>query len=193
MIIASLQQGEIPGLKQLFGNQTASAHIEPQKWICESRSGYEIFYFQKPSSSFIWEGLLTMEGLGKLGLVTDIDLDGNGYFISFDMSVGIVNIRSWGFNPLNSRHNFIFDNIQSGTFKINQNKGIYFKLIRYGNYIELSIDGEVKLSLMDYTYSGPGLGIYAASSIISLQDTVVKTLPDPPGEYASQEDSQKKP
>ena len=63
-----------------------------------SRGGYEIFYFEKPASSFIWEGLLiTVEGMGKLGLVTDIDDDGSGYFISFDVMNGFTQIRAWGF------------------------------------------------------------------------------------------------
>ncbi len=64
-------------------------------------------------------------------------------------------------------------------------------MVHYGNYIELSMDGEVKLSLIDYTFSGEGIGLYSASSAISLQNSVVKILPDPIDEYASQEESQK--
>jgi beta-fructofuranosidase len=44
---------------------------------------------------------------------------------------------------------------------------------------------------MDYTYSGSGIGLYSASSVISLQDSMVKILPDPEEEYASQEEAQK--
>jgi beta-fructofuranosidase len=191
MVTRTLKQEEITEVKNLFGNPTAKTLLQPEKWICGTRSGYEVFCFKKPSASFIWEGLLTVDGLGKLGLVIDIDQDGNGYFISFDLSIGIVNIRTWGFNPLNTRENFIFHNIQSGTFATTKNQSIYFRVIRYGNYIELSIDGTVKLTLIDYTFSGSGIGLYSASSVISLQNTVVKVLPDPPEEYASQEDSHK--
>jgi len=193
MVTCALKQEEIGPLKNVFGNPTASSTVTPEKWICGVRSGYEVFCFEKPSASFIWEGLLTVEGLGKLGLVTDIDQEGNGYFISFDLSIGIVNIRTWGFNPLNTRENFIFYNIQSGTFATNKNNSIYFKLIRYGSYIELSIDGTVKLTLIDYTFSGSGIGLYAASSVISLQHSLVRVLPDPPEEYASQEGYQRIP
>ena len=80
---------------------------------------------------------------------------------------------------------------QSGFFKTNKKNSFHFKLIRYGHYIELSIDGVVKLTLMDYTYSGSGIGLYSASSVISLQDSMVKILPDPEEEYASQEEAQK--
>ncbi|MGH2565746.1 MAG: glycosyl hydrolase family 32, partial [Ginsengibacter sp.] len=189
MVIKTMGQAELGEVQHLLSNPTASSAIEPGKWTCGSRSGYEIFCFQKPSAGFIWEGLLTVEGMGKLGLVSDMDPDANGYFISFDVSNGLLQIRAWGFNSLNIRHNFIFTDIQSGMFPMNGNKSFHFRLIRYGNYIELSIDGVVKLTLMDYTYSGNGVGLYSASSVISLQNSTVKILPDPEGEYASQEEA----
>jgi len=191
MVKKTMQQADFGPVNNLLGNPTTSQIIEPGKWTCGSISGYELFCFQKPSASFIWEGILTVEGMGKFGLVSDIDDDGNGYFISFDLSNGLVNIRTWGFNPLNSRENFIFHDIQSGVFTINKNKSFYFRLIRYGNYIELSIDGIVKLTLMDYTFSGNGIGLYSSSSVISLQQFTIKLLPNPRGEYASQEEAQK--
>jgi len=189
MVERTILQAEMQGIKQLLNNPTASLTLGSDKWTCGSRSGYELFCFEKPSASFIWEGLLTVDGMGKLGLVTDIDEDGNGYFISFDVVNGLVQIRAWGFNPLNNRQNFIFSNIQSGIFAIN--RSFQFRLIRYGHYIELSIDGTVKLTLMDYTYSGKGIGLYSSSSVISLQNSLLKVLPNPEGEYASQEEAQK--
>lgn len=187
----TIHQKDMAPLKHLLSNPTATSTMNPDKWLCGSKSGYELFCFQKPSDSFIWEGLLTVEGMGKLGLVSDIDQEGNGYFISFDVVNGLVQIRAWGHNPLNSRENFIFNNIQSGQFTVNENKSFYFKLIRYGHYIELSINDVVKLTLMDYTYSGNNLGIYCASSIVSLQQSTVMVLPVPEEEYGSQEDAQK--
>lgn len=191
LVRRTIHQKEMPALSHLLSNPTATSSIQPDKWLCGSRSGYEIFSFQKPSDSFIWEGLLTVEGMGKLGLVSDIDQNGNGYFISFDVVNGLVQIRTWGYNPLNNRENFIFNNIQSGQFTVTENKSFYFKLIRHGHYIELSINDVVKLTLMDYTYSGSGLGLYCASSIVSLQHSTVMVLPDPEEEYGSQEDAQK--
>ena len=191
MVTTTIPQKDVEKVEHLLSNPTASSEIQPDKWTCGSRSGYEIFCFQKPSAGFIWEGLLTVEGMGKLGLVCDIDKDGNGYFISVNVSSGQVQIRAWGFNPLNNRQNFIFNDIQSGFFTPNEKKSFHFRLIRYGHYIELSIDDIVKLTLMDYTYSGSGIGLYSASSVISLQESVVKILPDPEEEYASQEEAQK--
>ncbi|MEO6188675.1 MAG: glycosyl hydrolase family 32, partial [Ginsengibacter sp.] len=190
-VIRTIHQEEFGEVTHLLSNPTAFSSIKPGKWTCGSRSGYEIFYLAKPSQSFLWEGLLTIEGIGKLGLVSDIDSDGNGYFISFDVSHGLLQIRGWGFNPLNIRHNFIFNDIQTGVFNTNGHDSFRFRLIRYGNYIELSIDGEVKLTLMDYTFSGDGIGLYSSSSIISLQQSSIKILPDPKDEYASQEEAGK--
>ena len=189
MVKKTIPQSEIKELSQLLSNPTATYTIEPEKWTCGSRSGYEIFVFQKPSPNFTWEGLLTVEGMGKFGLVSDMNVEGNGYFISFDVSNGLLKIRAWGFNALNNRENFIFKDIQSGTFSINGKSSFYFKLIRYGHYIELAIDDVVKLTLMDYTFSGNSIGLYSASSIISLQNSIVKALQDQPDEYASQEES----
>ncbi|MEO8766546.1 MAG: glycosyl hydrolase family 32 [Ginsengibacter sp.] len=191
MIKKTIPQSDLETLSHLLSNTTAFSTVEPGKWICGSRSGYEIFCFQKPSASFIWEGLLTVEGMGKLGLVSDIDHEGSGYFISFDVSNCLVKIRAWGFNALNNRQNFIFNDIQSGIFTMKESKSLYFKLIRFGHYIELSIDGVIKLTLMDYTYSGNSIGLYSASSVISLQNSKVMVLPEPEVEYASQEDAAK--
>ncbi|MEO6290514.1 MAG: glycosyl hydrolase family 32 [Ginsengibacter sp.] len=191
MVTKTFSQDKMGEVQHLLSNPTATSTIEPGKWTCGSRSGYEVFCFQKPSAGFIWEGILTVEGMGKLGLVCDIDQEGNGYFISFDVSNGLLQIRSWGFNPLNNRENFIFNDIQSSVFNTRGKKSFHFCLIRYGNYIELSIDGIVKLTLMDYTFAGSGIGLYSASSVISLSESVVKVLPAPKDEYASQEEAGK--
>jgi beta-fructofuranosidase len=175
----------------VLGNPTASFTDEKGKWTCAARSGYEIFLLQKPSECFIWEGTIVVEGMGKLGLVCDMDEEGNGYFISFDVSKGLTKIRTWGFNPLDIRENFIFKDLQTAIFPISEDRRFSFRLVRYGSYIELSIDGIVKLTLMDYTFSDKRIGLYSASSVISLQESVLKVLPDPQEEYASPEDPQK--
>lgn len=186
----TIHQKDFKKVRHLLANSTAFSAIESDKWSCGSRGGYEIFCFDKPSSGFIWEGTVSVDGMGKLGLVSDIDDEGNGYFLSFDVVSGLVQIRAWGFNPLNNKQNFIFTNIQENVFAAS--RSFQFRLIRYGHYIELSIDGVVKLTLMDYTYSGKGIGLYTSSSVISLQNSFVKILPDPEEEYASQEEAQKR-
>lgn len=185
MVTRSVLQEEIPDVNMFLENPTASAKLEANSWQLESRSGYEVFCFERPSFSFIWEGCLRTEGLGKFGIVSDMDKHGNGYYIIFDIDHGLVTIRSWGYNPANERQNFIFTDMQSNVFNTQNSECLHFKLIRYGNYIELSINGLVKLSLMDYAYQSNFIGVYAASAAVVLQDSVIKTIPDPEEEYAS--------
>lgn len=130
---------------------------------------------------------MRLEGMGKCGLVIDADEDGNGYYISLDYVYGLLQIRSWGFNDADTHHNFIFDTLQTNNFKPPKDRIVRFKLIRYGHYIELSIDDVVKLTLIDYRYSGPLIGLYSSSSVISLEDSKLYSLSDPESEYGAQE------
>jgi beta-fructofuranosidase len=131
MVLKTIRQIDHGHFEHLLSNPTSFSSTEADKWKCGTRRGYEIFCFQKPSTSYIWEGLLTVEGLGKLGLVAEMDKEGNGYFISIDIYHGLVEIRAWGFNPLNNQQNFIFNNIQSGFFNAVRKKSFYFRLIWY--------------------------------------------------------------
>jgi beta-fructofuranosidase len=191
MVSKTITQPFFEPAKPILGNPTGSFTHTDAKWTCAARSGYEIFLFEKPSACFIWEGTLVVDGMGKLGLVCDMDEYGNGYFISFDVSKGLTKIRTWGFNPLDSRENFIFKDLQAAIFPITEKWTFSFRLVRYGSYIELSIDGVVKLTLMDYTFSDKGIGLYSASSVISLQQSILKVLPNPKEEYVSPEEGQK--
>ena len=191
MAIKTIMQRNFNHITRVLQNNSSACAVDGDGFTCSSVSGYEIFMMEKPSPSFIWEGLLTVDGQGKFGLVCDLDPNGNGYFISFNPENGVVRIRSWGFNADNTRQNFIFNDIQSALFDAHSIPNVYFRLIRYGNYIEFSIDGEVKLSLMDYTFSGNGIGFYTASESLELKNSFIKTLPNPGNEYASQEETQK--
>jgi len=185
MVIQTLTQSEMGSIIQLFKNPTASFEQAADKWTCGSRSGYEVFVIQKAAPCFIWEGILAVEGMGKLGLVTDIDEEGSGYYYSFDVINSVVHLQSWGFNAANTRSNFVYNVLQDNIFHLKEEKEFHFRLIRYGNYIELAIDGIVKLSLIDYTYFGNGIGLYSASSTISLRSATLKNLPVPESEYSS--------
>lgn len=189
MVQSITSQGAITEVRKLLGNPSAEMTLDGNTWLLNSRSGYEIFTFKKLSDCFIWEGDLTVQGMGKFGLVTDIDEDGNGYFISFDITNGLAQIRAWGFNPNNIQHNFVFNNIQSNIFKTIAPNTFRFSLIRYGNYIELSVDGVIVLTLIDYTYSGNQVGIYSASSSIEISNFEWNQLSSVKKEYASQEEA----
>ncbi len=103
MVSYSIPQEQFPEPVALFRNTTAAFSTEQGKWIAASRSGYEVFCFAIPSDSFIWEGTLVLAGAGKFGIVTDIDDQANGYFISINVRNSHVQIRAWGFNPANTK------------------------------------------------------------------------------------------
>jgi len=183
-ILQTFQQIEFADVIPVLKNGTGNMEITDEKWTFSSISGYEIFAFQKPGGSFIWEGTLHLEGMGKSGFVLNIDDNGNGYFISMDFVNGYVQIRRWGFNPDDFLNNFKFDNLQTGLFKPSSDRKVHFRLITYGYYIELSIDGRVILTLVDYQFEGEMIGLYSASSIISMSDSQIHLLAEPETEYA---------
>jgi beta-fructofuranosidase len=182
-----VHQPEFTHPKGLLGNRRATMTIEPNRWTFSSASEYELFAFRKPAQSLIWEGTLTLEGLGKCGLLMDCDEEGNGYYFPFDFVSGLVRVRRWGFNPNDTRNNFVYDNLQSAQFKPSPTNTLRFRLVWYGNYIELSIDGIVVLTLIDYRFQGELMGIYSASSLIVLRDSHIEVLQQPVDEYGSQE------
>ncbi len=183
----SIFQKDFGEVTPLLGNKTGQFEVLEDRWTASTISGYELFLFEKPTASIIWEGDLLLEGLGKFGLILDADKEGNGYFIPFDFVNGYVMIRSWGFNPVDNRQNFIFSGLQSNLFNPGKKRTLHFRIIRYGNYIELAIDDVVKLTLMDYTYEGSNIGMYSASSSVVLEKSIIHLLSDPVSEYASQE------
>jgi beta-fructofuranosidase len=170
MVTSKILQKDFGTPVRLLKNVTADFLNKKDKWTCSSESGYEIFYFDQPSDNFIWEGKVRHEGMGKFGFVAHIDQGGNGYFISIDLIEGLIQIRSWGYNPENNRQNFIFSNLQSNVCAVPSSRMIDFKLICYGNYIELSVNGEVKLTLMDYIWSGPGMGLFTTATSVVLEE-----------------------
>lgn len=187
-VTGEIKQNDFKDFTKRFQNPTANFNETPDgKFWFSSKSGYELFTIPKPSESFIWEGTLNMEGLGKCGLLLNVDEEGNGYYLSLDFVSGYVQIRAWGFNDTDVRNNFVFKNIQTNQFsRISDAYSIDFKLIYYGHYIELSINGIVKLTLVDFIYELGEIGVYSSSSVVSLENSVLKTMRPPSQEYANE-------
>lgn len=192
LVSNTLLQSDFHQPELLLQNDTAHLEMFDERWIMGARSGYEVFWWPRPSINYIWEGRIKVEGMGKFGLTVQTDRKANGYYISFDINNGVVQFRAWGFNPHNVKSNFVFENIQTNTFPVPDDRSFYFRLICFGNYIELAIDEVVKITLIDYQWTGEGMGIYSASSVISLQESTIRTLPVQLDEYGSQEEAEKR-
>ena len=167
----------------LLGNPTSVIIETLEERIVSTKSGYELFGCKNPFRNFIWEGELHLYNLGKCGLVFNSDENGNGYYISFDYLNGFVQIRQWGHNDQDIANNFIFKNLQINQFERSENKSVTFSLIAYGTYIELSINGIVRLTLVDSLFQGGYIGIYCSSGKAGLTNSYLKKLAEPETEY----------
>jgi len=141
-------------------------------------SGYEVFCFKNPSQDFLWRGKIKIVGLGKCGLVFDANEDGDAYYISLDTVQGLVQIRRWRKKPEDIYKDYEFENLQTNNFKPSTTLDYAFELIRYGHYIELSIDGVVCLSLVDRGLDGDFIGLYSESAEVSLHESSLMELND---------------
>ncbi len=76
-------------------------------------------------------------------------------------------------------NNFVYNNLQTNVFNVTPNLEYHFKLIHFGDYIELSINGQVTLSLIDKTYNHRYVGIYVESAEVELSDSKLCALIEP--------------
>lgn len=182
-IIKEIPQKLFPRAIPRLANPTADSEIKDERWTLSSESGYEIFSFQKPAENILWTGQITLEDLGKCGFVLNENGAGDAYYISIDFVNGYMKIRTWGFNESNMSEDFVFKKLQSNLFKVNENRSHSFQLIYYGNYIELSIDGAVKLTLVDESIKYNNIGFYVVSAKIALENSTIAVLEDIKSSY----------
>jgi len=203
-ICGTLSLVDFPSPIQLLGNSKASFTLVPKDlvpdlkpedqanqanqekvWALCSESAYEVFAFEKPAEALIWEGTVQLEGLGKFGLVMDVDRQGNGYWVTIDVINGYVKIRAWGFNELDVHNNFIHTSLQANHFKPPSDNSLAFQVIRYGGYFELSLNGRVVLTLIDDKYTHGLMGIYLSSCRVRLLDSQIHLLASYEAEYCA--------
>lgn len=178
----SIEQSHFPDFLPVFCNPSAEHDRDGEMPRFASASGYELFSFRLDDSNYIWSGQLRVLGRGKCGLYFDGDDKGNGYYISLDVVHGYVQIRRWGDNPEDIMKDYVFQNLQTNMFAPNEKLTHTFKLIRYGHYIEFSLDGVVRLALIDGAFNGGHLGFYCESAEISLSDGRLDRLEQLPGD-----------
>ncbi|MCM2370926.1 glycoside hydrolase family protein [Aporhodopirellula aestuarii] len=146
---------------------------------CES--GFQAFVFDGELEHFRFASKLSLDGLGKCGLVFRIDPETrDGYYISLDLYKGVAQLRAWGTDELSlGEHMMQFASLQSGFWHGEIRGSADVKLIAFGSYIELSIDGRVVLSLADHRFSRGHLGIYLETAVARLSDIEIVRLASP--------------
>lgn len=160
-------------------NPTALQEYRDDRVRFSCRSGYELYTIPEDNGAWIWEGNIQVVSQGRCGLVFGLDDQLNGYFVSLDAFRGFTNIKAWGTKPERIFQNYIYEDLQLATFPPNPEGRYAFSLIRWGSYIELSIDGIVRLTLVDARFKGRNLGIYVESAEVYLSDSVIHALEAP--------------
>lgn len=161
-----------------LGNPSAQAGRDGAGLVAASRCGFELFVVPVEEPAWVWDGALTIRHQGQCGLVFGLDDQLNGYYILLDPVRGTVQVRAWGSRPERAFRDYIYEDLQSATFRPSE-APLRFRLIRWGGYIELSIDGLVKLSLVDGRFKGRNLGVFVESAELTLACQVVQALEEP--------------
>ena len=173
-------------LARLFANPLAQASDVEDRLRLTCPSGYEAFLLDGLFESFRFRATLSLNGSGKCGMVFRVNDQGDGYYLSFDLFKGVVQLRAWGVNPEGEGERaFKYQQLQAGYF-VNHGHGPWdIEVIAHGMYIEVSINGYVMLSLVDDSYCEGALGWYTESAEIELSDILTESLSPPSQEQPS--------
>jgi beta-fructofuranosidase len=174
---------ELAALRAQSGNPRAavSRHDMACRFGCDT--AFEIFRLPGTYRNFRLRGTLEKEGQGKCGLVLRLNDDSDGYFISLELIKGLAQIRAWGNNPGGGiEEAFIYRPLQANYFVPDGLRPHGFELIAFGDYIELSIDGDVLLSLADDTFREGAVGFYTESTYLRVDGMTLEELRPVEGE-----------
>tara|TARA_R110002111_G_scaffold259308_1_gene329215 strand:- start:13201 stop:14814 length:1614 start_codon:yes stop_codon:yes gene_type:complete len=146
-----------------------------------SQAGFQGFVFDEEINCFMMRCRFSMKGAGKCGILCRIDPDTHdGYYISLDLIKGIAQYRSWKTGPEKSGENMMqFQSLQDGFWSAADPRDVDVKLISFGSYHELSIDGSVVLSLANENFSSGLLGFYVESASLHIDHLQVQHLKSP--------------
>lgn len=165
--------------RPLLENPSASATSNEGVLRFATRSGYEVFAAAEDTGAWIWEGRFGAASHGQCGLVFGLDDQLNGYFVSLDVGTGVATIRAWGSRPERIFENYIYEELQHAPFYA-RSEGLHaFRLIRWGSYIELSLEGVVCLTLVDARFKGRNLGVYMEGTEITMDGMVLHNVEAP--------------
>ncbi len=169
-ITETLAPSELAPQQPLFINPHASAELETAACTLWCESGFEAFLLQGKFSDFILTGKIILQEEGKCGLVFRLTDEGDGYYISLDLIKGIAQIRAWKYQPDGGiEAAFQYDTLQVSNY-VPTSGPSPFRLVAYEQYIELSVDGFVHLTLADDKFTSGRVGFYVEGARIRLED-----------------------
>lgn len=173
--------GALLPLEPVFGVKEVETAGDADGYWVGCSSGMEIFVLPGSYRDVRLSGTLSLDGAGKCGLVLRLDAQGDGYYLSLDLAKGLVQIRAWHHNLGGGiEEAFRYEQLQ-GNVVIPTPGPWPFALIAYGDYLELSLGGEVVLTLADDRFAEGRFGFYVESAhlrVSGLRLELLASLPD---------------
>ena len=165
----------------LFGNPHAKVTDANDGLHLACHSGCEAFLLPGEHEDFRLRARVRLDGQGKCGLVLRMSMDGDGYYLALDLVKGFVELRHWGTSPRPEfEHAFRFEILQSGTFITDSDRKDWdLAVVTHGVYLELSINGQITLSLVDDGFHHGRVGFYTESARLRLTDVTLEGLRRP--------------
>ena len=162
----------------------SSSHVcktEKDTLVVGSAAGFQMFAMSEEVDCFMLGCTIKMVETGKCGLVVRIDPDSrDGYYFSLDLLKGVASCRSWSTNENASGDEMMqFKELQSGYWVTSEEKTVDLQFISFGSYHELSIDGNIVLSLVDSAFSSGLFGFYVETAKLSITNLKVEHLKSP--------------
>ena len=149
--------------------------------VVESEAGFQAFVFGEELGCFRFTATMRLDGPGKCGLVFRVHPDRHdGYYLSLDLIKGVAQLRTWDTGPDGGGEDVMqFRSLQSGFWYAPKPGEAEVKLLAFGSYIELSVDGCVLLSLADQTFSAGLMGVYLESAKLELTNVRLNRMESP--------------
>ncbi|WP_172294215.1 glycosyl hydrolase [Pseudoruegeria sp. HB172150] len=168
-------------IETLLGNPHATISNEGGALHVGCLSGYEAFLLPGEHQDFRLRAKMSMEGIGKCGLVFRMSDEADGYYLALDLVKGYAQLRRWGANPRPEfEFAFQYESLQSGNFvPYPASKDLNLEIVTHGMYIEFSINGQVTLCVVDDAYDEGRVGFYTESAQLRLEDVTMEWLSRP--------------
>jgi beta-fructofuranosidase len=177
MVVRTHPVDQLSRLRTVGDNEAAYITKRGKSFWFGCDTAFETFVLPGMLRNFRLRGTLEMEGLGKCGLVLRLDENGDGYYVSLELIKGLAQIRAWGNNPGGAiEEAFIYKPLQANYFVTSGLRAHRFELVAFGDYIELSIDDNILLSLADDTYREGSVGFYTESVMLRVDDMTLEEL-----------------
>ena len=176
----SLGLDELTPFEQPTQNRQARLEISGGCARLGCTSGVTVFLVRGRYESFRMRGRLTMEGKGKCGLVLRLNDEGDGYLLSLDIFKGLAQLRAWGASGSGDfERAFRCETLQAGFYVSDRTGRFDFELLAFGKYLELSLNGEVLLTLVDDSYSSGSVGFYTESALLRVEHLELQPMSCP--------------